>query len=71
MCTGLGNARFVVTSRATGYRKLDGIELELPHLRADIMDFTLDQQEEFLKKWFRAACQNLLPPVNREMPKQE
>jgi formylglycine-generating enzyme required for sulfatase activity len=71
MCTGLGSARFVVTSRATGYRKLDGIELELPHLRADIKDFTLDQQEEFLKKWFRAACRDLLPPVNQEMPGQE
>ncbi len=71
MGTGLGNARFVVTSRATGYRKLDGIELELPHLRADIMDFTLEQQEEFLKRWFRAACRNLLPPVSQEMPEPE
>ena len=64
MCTGLKNARFVVTSRATGYRKLDGIELEMPHLRADIMDFSPDQQEDFLKKWFRAVCLTQLPPKN-------
>ncbi len=49
-------ARFVVTSRATGYRKLDGIELQLPHLRADIMDFSPGQQQDFLEKWFRAVC---------------
>ena len=62
MCTGLGNARIVVTSRATGYRKLDGIELQVPHLRADIMDFSLQQQEDFLKKWFRAVFLSQLPP---------
>ena len=43
MCNGLKNACFVLTSRATGYRKLDGIELEVPHLRADIMDFSPEQ----------------------------
>ena len=64
MCTGLKNAHFVVTSRATGYRKLDGIELATPHLRADIMDFTPRQQEEFLRKWFRAVfTAQLAPPV--------
>ncbi|UCH93190.1 MAG: SUMF1/EgtB/PvdO family nonheme iron enzyme [Candidatus Aminicenantes bacterium] len=63
MCSGLENARFVVTSRATGYRKLDGIELEVPHLRADIMDFSPQQQEMFLKKWFRAVYLSQLPPV--------
>jgi formylglycine-generating enzyme required for sulfatase activity/DNA replication protein DnaC len=71
MCTGLGNARFVVTSRVTGYRKLDGIELEVPHLRADIMDFSPGQQEEFLKKWFRAVCRTQLPPVDMDMPEQK
>ncbi len=55
MCNGLGNAKFVVTSRATGYRKLDGIEFEVPHMRADIMDFSSLQQEEFLRKWFRSV----------------
>jgi formylglycine-generating enzyme required for sulfatase activity len=64
MCIGLKNARFVVTSRATGYRKLDGIELEMEHLRADIMDFSLKQQEDFLRKWFRAVCLAQLPPTD-------
>ncbi|UCH96488.1 MAG: SUMF1/EgtB/PvdO family nonheme iron enzyme [Candidatus Aminicenantes bacterium] len=62
MCTGIKNACFVVTSRATGYRKLDGIELKIPHLRADIMDFSPDQQEAFLKKWFRAVFSSGSPP---------
>ncbi len=62
MCIGLKNARFVVTSRATGYRKLDGIELEMEHLRADIMDFSLQQQEDFLRKWFRVVFLSQLPP---------
>ncbi|NIM13750.1 MAG: SUMF1/EgtB/PvdO family nonheme iron enzyme [Candidatus Aminicenantes bacterium] len=62
MCSGLKNACFVLTSRATGYRKLDGIELEVRHLRADIMDFSVQQQEEFLRKWFRAACCSELAP---------
>jgi formylglycine-generating enzyme required for sulfatase activity len=51
MCNGLKNACFVVTSRSTGYRKLDGIELEVSHLRADIMDFSPDQQELFFCKY--------------------
>ncbi len=54
-CTGLTKARFVVTSRWTGYRKAEGIELETDHLRADVRDFSRDQQEEFLRKWFRAV----------------
>jgi predicted NACHT family NTPase len=70
MCTGLKNAYFVVASRATGYRKLDRIELEVPHLRADIMDFTPGQQEDFLEKWFRAVyCAELLP-VDSKMTEQ-
>ncbi len=62
MCTGLKNSCFVVTSRATGYRKLDGIELEVPHLRADIMDFSPRQQEIFFNRWFRAVFLSQLPP---------
>jgi len=54
-CVGFSKARFIVTSRWTGYRKSDSIELSVPHLRADIRDFTPLQQEEFLQKWFRAA----------------
>jgi len=59
---------FVVTSRLTGYRKTEGVELEADHIRADVMDFTPEQQAEFLSKWFRAAYQReLCPPgVNPE-----
>ncbi|NTW69414.1 MAG: SUMF1/EgtB/PvdO family nonheme iron enzyme [Chlorobiaceae bacterium] len=64
--SGFANARFVVTSRSTGYRKGDGIELEASHLRADIMDFTGAQQAEFLHLWFRAAFLGELPPGSRD-----
>ncbi len=56
------NARLVVTSRATGYRKGEGIEFASLHTRADIMDFTVAQQAEFLRKWFQAALLRELPP---------
>ncbi|ACF43802.1 NACHT domain-containing protein [Pelodictyon phaeoclathratiforme] len=56
------SARFVVTSRSTGYRKGDGIELEASHLRADIMDFSKEQQAEFLQRWFKAAFLGEIPP---------
>lgn len=71
MVNGLDNAYFVVTSRATGYRKLDGIELEVPHLRADIMDFSPAQQADFLKKWFRAVGKAQLPPPDLEITEKE
>jgi len=58
-----GKARFVVTSRNTGYRKGDGIEIVTPHVRADIMDFTPEQQEQFLHKWFRAVYLRELAPA--------
>ncbi len=48
-------ARFVVTSRATGYRKDEGIELAADYERADVQDFTSEQQERFLRNWFKAA----------------
>ena len=56
------NARFVVTSRSTGYRKGDGIEIVTPHNRADIMNFNDAQQADFLARWFRAAYRRELPP---------
>jgi formylglycine-generating enzyme required for sulfatase activity/energy-coupling factor transporter ATP-binding protein EcfA2 len=71
MCSGLKNAYFVVASRATGYRKLDLIELEPPHLRADIMDFSSQQQEDFLGKWFRAVYCAELQPMDSKMTEQE
>jgi len=51
----LTQAKFVVTSRTTGYRKGDGIEIRALHLRADILDFSKDQQAVFLHRWFKAA----------------
>ena len=51
----LAKAAFVVTSRWTGYRRLDQVELTCPHLRADVKDFSLDQQKQFLTNWFTAA----------------
>jgi len=38
-CAGLKKTKFVVTSRWTGYRKVDGIELGFDHMRADVRDF--------------------------------
>ncbi|MCP5049775.1 MAG: SUMF1/EgtB/PvdO family nonheme iron enzyme [bacterium] len=63
---GLTKARFVLTSCATGYRAVEGIQLKPPHLRADIMDFSSDQQEEFLSKWFRAVYLHGLPPKDAD-----
>jgi len=53
--SGFSKAWFVVTSRATGYRKDEGIELASDYERADVQDFTPEQQERFLRNWFRAA----------------
>jgi hypothetical protein len=39
-----------MTSRWTGYRKADGIELGFEHLRADVKPFSPEQQTEFLNK---------------------
>ncbi|MCP5102694.1 MAG: NACHT domain-containing protein, partial [bacterium] len=59
--TGLTKAHFVLTSRPTGYRKIDGLELECEHVRADILDFSLQQQKRFLNRWFRAVYRKELP----------
>ena len=58
---GLKKACVVLTTRPTGYRKMDGLELECHHMRADILDFSPRQQERFLFKWFRAVFLNELP----------
>ncbi|NTV66509.1 MAG: SUMF1/EgtB/PvdO family nonheme iron enzyme [Chlorobaculum sp.] len=60
---GFTNARFVVTSRGTGYRPHEGVELSSDYERADVHDFTHEQQERFLTNWFRAA-------LLREPPEQ-
>ena len=60
--TGFEKANVVVTSRYTGYLKGDGIELRSQHVRADIMDFSPEQQKEFLEKWFGSVfCRELRP----------
>ena len=53
--SGFSKAYFVVTSRATGYNKDEGIELKVDYERADVLDFTPEQQERFLRNWFTAA----------------
>ncbi|MEI6757314.1 MAG: SUMF1/EgtB/PvdO family nonheme iron enzyme [Chlorobium sp.] len=49
------NARFVVTSRKTGYRQDEGITLDFEHQRVDVMDFSFPQQQHFLDNWYKAA----------------
>jgi formylglycine-generating enzyme required for sulfatase activity/energy-coupling factor transporter ATP-binding protein EcfA2 len=65
----LAKAAFVVTSRWTGYRRLDQVELTCPHLRADVKDFSLDQQKQFLTNWFTAALLREPCPVGEPQGK--
>lgn len=53
--SGFRKAYFVVTSRASGYNKDEGIEIEADYEQVHIQDFTFEQQEQFLRKWFTAA----------------
>ncbi|NTW69373.1 MAG: SUMF1/EgtB/PvdO family nonheme iron enzyme [Chlorobiaceae bacterium] len=53
--SGFNRSYFVVTSRATGYRKDEGVELAADNVRADVQDFIPEQQERFLANWFTAA----------------
>ncbi|MCK6620452.1 MAG: SUMF1/EgtB/PvdO family nonheme iron enzyme [Calditrichaceae bacterium] len=70
--TGLKKAHFVVTSRETGYRKLEGIELNPEGLlRADVRDFSPPQQKEFLDKWFRAAFLKEIPADAKDRKTRE
>ena len=48
----LPDAYFVVTSRPTGYRRVDLIGFEAPLKRADILDFNGKQKRIFLEQWF-------------------
>ena len=51
------NRFFVVTSRRTGYVTSQGVELSGSHRRATVQDFEIEQQRDFLLKWFRAASE--------------
>ncbi len=53
--TSFSSLYFVVTSRSTGYRQEEGVELAADFERADVQDFTVQQQEQFLSNWFVAA----------------
>jgi energy-coupling factor transporter ATP-binding protein EcfA2 len=50
-----GESTFVVTCRFTGYREAEGVALQTPHTRADVLDLNEEQQRIFLQQWFRAA----------------
>jgi formylglycine-generating enzyme required for sulfatase activity len=50
-----GESTFVVTCRFTGYREAEGVALQTPHTRADVLDLNEEQQHIFLQQWFRAA----------------
>ncbi|MDZ7308622.1 MAG: SUMF1/EgtB/PvdO family nonheme iron enzyme [candidate division KSB1 bacterium] len=50
-----GESTFVVTCRFTGYREAEGVALQTPHTRADVLDLNTGQQATFLQQWFRAA----------------
>ncbi len=46
---------FIVTTRYTGWKPAEGVDLASDYLRADVLDLDRMQQEEFLKKWFGAT----------------
>jgi len=62
-CAAFGKSNFIVTTRYTGYRVSEGIELQSDLLRADVLDLNRGQQETFLKKWFAAAYKDDLDPA--------
>ncbi|MDQ1353937.1 MAG: hypothetical protein QG657_4246, partial [Acidobacteriota bacterium] len=63
-------ARFVLTSRPTGMRKLEGVELECDYQRADILDFSPQQQECFLKQWFNTLYLKDISPGDSAKQKE-
>lgn len=56
------NARFVVTSRPTGYRQDEGIFLDFEHQQVGVKDFSHEQQIEFLNNWYKAALLHEIRP---------
>ncbi len=57
-------AYVVVSSRTTGYRKGDGIELQSLLSKAEIENFTPDMQDEFIRKWFFSSYSGEVRPDN-------
>ncbi|MCH7921018.1 MAG: NACHT domain-containing protein [Planctomycetes bacterium] len=49
---------FVITSRRTGYRRADKIQLACHPVELQVEDFTQEQQAEFLRRWFLQAYLN-------------
>jgi len=68
---GIPKMHMVLTTRLTGYRKIEGIELGCDHARADIRPFSLKQQEDFLKKWYQAVFMAELAPGAEEAEHQQ
>ncbi|MCL4704082.1 SUMF1/EgtB/PvdO family nonheme iron enzyme [bacterium] len=54
-CAAYPNSYFIVTSRYTGYRVSEGVELYSDLQQAVVRELNDEQQEVFLKKWFHAA----------------
>lgn len=67
-CAGLKRARFIFTSRSTGMRDADNLVVRTPHLHAEVRDFSHEQKQEFLRKWFRAAHLEGSRPRKNESP---
>jgi len=72
LVSGLPKACFVVSSRWTGYRVDLGIQLGCHHLRADVRDFSPEQQKTFLNKWLKAAfLQDLSDTATKQEKERE
>jgi len=54
-CDDYPSSLFIVTSRYTGYRVSEGVELRRDHVRADVLALDGEQQQVFLQKWFHAV----------------
>ncbi|MCG3153689.1 MAG: Hercynine oxygenase [bacterium] len=54
-CEDYPSSLFMVTSRYTGYRVSEGVELRRDHVRADVLALDGEQQQVFLQKWFHAV----------------
>ena len=57
-CRDYSRSYFIVTSRYTGYRPNDEVELRVEHLRANVQDLNDEQKTVFLKNWFGAVYQD-------------